>query len=533
MSDFYDSRREELDALFTDLGLDPIAGRKALEEEDGATAWKDDAVLATARKAMEQKDALDAAGVTDETEYLEVMPTPVEPVTEAEDESAPEQKVKKHRIRRFFGSLIPRKGDSGLEIFRKCLCVIALLVFVGSACVLLDDFVLTPMRNRQVSDANLQRQVDPLTSEEANFDGYPSGILEHLKKNYYHNHDLIGWITYPSESTYWHGINYAVVQRPGDNDYYLRRDFDEKENKNGSIFMDYRCDYATRDSRCRVTLIYGHNMRSGQMFASLNQLLDGVSMARCSPTLTFSSLFEENQYKVFAVFNSDTAEEGAYDFLNQNITYATSDEDFLRYIAEMRVRSWYNYGDVDVRADDEIVLLYTCSNTYQTTMGSSGRTLVAARKVRTGESPIVDTSTITENSTCVMPKVWYANKNLPLPSYYSTGLPAEMLASITTTPSSSGTTTLTTTTSGTTTTTTTTTPDDDDDDETWVPATQPATTKPAASTTKPTTAPTEPTMPPTEPEPTTPPTEPEPTEPEPTEPEPTEPAGPGGPDLEP
>ena len=459
-------------------------------------------------------------------------PTPtVQPkATHAAPAKSPKKKAKKRRG--FLLGLIPQKGDSKWEIIRKCVCMVALIVFIGSACVLLNDFVIEPMRGASVSNAARDRNMTPITPDEANFDGYPAGILESLKKNYYHNHDLIGWITYPSESDYWYGVDYPIVQRPGDNDYYLKRDFDKNENKNGSIFMDFRCDYATADSDCRVTLIYGHNMRDGQMFASLNQLLD-LSMARCAPTFTFSSLFEENDYKVFAVFNVDTAEADAYDFLNQSLV---TDDDFVRYIAEMRVRSWFDYSSVDVSVSDDIVVLYTCSNTYQTSMGSSGRTLVAARKVRPGESVAVDSSTITENKNCVMPKVWYTNNGLSLPSYYQSGVPAAYLDAVSrTTPSTAATTKPTTTKTTKPTTTTATRTDDEpepnepeDDDDVIAPTAAVQTTRTAAptqATTKPTAPPTTaPTETPTTETPVTEtqPTEPEPTEPEPTDPEPTE-----------
>lgn len=85
------------------------------------------------------------------------------------------------------------------------------------------------------------------------------------------------------------------------------------------------------------------------------------------------------------------------------------------------MRSWYNFSSVDVNATDELILLYTCSNTYQTTMGKSGRTLVVARKVRKGESSDVDKNSITNNSDKLMPKVWYKNKKKELPAYYTSG----------------------------------------------------------------------------------------------------------------
>lgn len=74
------------------------------------------------------------------------------------------------------------------------------------------------------------------------------------------NEDVVAWIYCPGTK-----INYPVLQAE-DNDYYLYRLMDGAENINGSIFMDYRNDSALSDGN---TLIYGHHMRSGAMFAAL------------------------------------------------------------------------------------------------------------------------------------------------------------------------------------------------------------------------------------------------------------------------
>ncbi|MCQ2404738.1 MAG: class B sortase [Clostridia bacterium] len=183
--------------------------------------------------------------------------------------------------------------------------------------------------------------------------------------------------------------------------------------------MDYRCKYDTKEDAAsgnRITILYGHNMYSGLMFANVNKLLDSLAFAQSAPVIQFSSLFGENNYKVFAIVSNDTSEQGGETFLR---TEFSDDKDFLEYVAELRLRSWYNYNDVDVRADDQLLMLYTCSNTYQTTMGKEGRTILVARKVRTGESAEVDISSITENDNKLMPRQWYANNGLELPAYYT------------------------------------------------------------------------------------------------------------------
>ena len=49
-------------------------------------------------------------------------------------------------------------------------------------------------------------------------------------------------------------------------EYYLYRDIDGKDNKNGTVFLDIRCN---SDFTSQNNLIYGHNMKTGMMFASL------------------------------------------------------------------------------------------------------------------------------------------------------------------------------------------------------------------------------------------------------------------------
>lgn len=79
-----------------------------------------------------------------------------------------------------------------------------------------------------------------------------------LKKE---NEDIVGWIY--CEGT---PINYPVV-RGATNDTYLHTTVSGQSNSAGSIFMDYRC--APNLSGFN-TIIYGHHMKNGSMFASLH-----------------------------------------------------------------------------------------------------------------------------------------------------------------------------------------------------------------------------------------------------------------------
>ena len=76
------------------------------------------------------------------------------------------------------------------------------------------------------------------------------------------NSDVVGWIY--SENTQ---INYPVM-RGDSNEEYLHTMINGAYNSAGSIFMDFRNAPDLSDFN---TIIYGHHMKNGSMFASLHQ----------------------------------------------------------------------------------------------------------------------------------------------------------------------------------------------------------------------------------------------------------------------
>jgi sortase B len=74
------------------------------------------------------------------------------------------------------------------------------------------------------------------------------------------NGDAIGWLYCPDTV-----IDYPVMEAE-DYTYYLHHLPDGTYNINGSLFLDYNCQ---GDFSSEVSVIYGHNMKSGKMFGTL------------------------------------------------------------------------------------------------------------------------------------------------------------------------------------------------------------------------------------------------------------------------
>ena len=75
------------------------------------------------------------------------------------------------------------------------------------------------------------------------------------------NEDVVGWIQIPDTV-----ISYPLMHGEN-NDLYLDHTWDLKTNAVGAIFMDYRNSGDLSDFN---TIIYGHNMLNGSMFAGLS-----------------------------------------------------------------------------------------------------------------------------------------------------------------------------------------------------------------------------------------------------------------------
>ncbi|MBR2594037.1 MAG: class B sortase [Firmicutes bacterium] len=173
------------------------------------------------------------------------------------------------------------------------------------------------------------------------------------------NPEIVAWIRIEGTN-----IDYPVMQTVN-NIYYLTHMYNGEYNNSGSIFMDYRCNADFSDKN---TVFYGHHMRNSTMFGDLEKY-KSQEFYDYNPNITIFT--PEGDFVIELI--SGTVENGNYEFVRFDLE---NDDDFLSYIDELRRRSTFT-SDVEVRADDQIICLCTCSYEW-----NNARYMVVGRLVR-------------------------------------------------------------------------------------------------------------------------------------------------------
>lgn len=160
------------------------------------------------------------------------------------------------------------------------------------------------------------------------------------------NPEVEAWI-YLEDST----INYPVA-KAADNDYYLHRLIDETYNYSGTIFVDYRCE---DDFAGFNTILYGHHMKDGSMFAGLKKFVNESGYAEKHNKFELITPDEKYHLMVFSAYVADATGD----------TYTLSFDDESEeavYISNVLSKSTISTENISVTADDRIVTLSTCVN---------------------------------------------------------------------------------------------------------------------------------------------------------------------------
>lgn len=162
-------------------------------------------------------------------------------------------------------------------------------------------------------------------------------------KEKYNNDDVVGILSFDNTDYS------APIMQGEDNEYYLNHTPDKEDNYMGSIYLDYRVDI----DNSKKLLIFGHNSSRVDMpFKILENYYD-KNYYDDHKYIYVTTNNVKKKYEIFSVFVEYS------DFTYMNINFA-NDSDYLEHLNKLKSKSMYD-TNVDVSADDEILLLQTCS----------------------------------------------------------------------------------------------------------------------------------------------------------------------------
>ncbi len=201
------------------------------------------------------------------------------------------------------------------------------------------------------------------------------GIIDALGELYDFNQDTVGFLKIDGTN-----IKYPIVTEINKGAGYYKNHI-----YNGWYSLMYGTPYVTGDITAqtyyRNIVIYGKDAHGGVMFANLDDITT-VEGYRTSPTVKFDTLYGGDTYKIFAAFTCDGKVES--EMLKTSFFDDSEFSDHLKLLLEnSSIKT-----TVDVKASDEILTLIAYGK---------NDTVVVARKLRAGESSLVDTQNAKQN----------------------------------------------------------------------------------------------------------------------------------------
>lgn len=167
------------------------------------------------------------------------------------------------------------------------------------------------------------------------------------------NTDIYAWIKVPNTL-----IDYPLVQYNGDDSFYLSHNIYKQYAFAGSIYTE---SLNSKDFSDPNTVLYGHNMLNGTMFATLHYFRDPDFFAQNE----FIYVYLPDRTLTYQIFS-------AYEYDDRHILYSFdfNDEEtyreYLDYAQNPTASMTANIRELDVTTDDKIITLSTCMDNIDT-----------------------------------------------------------------------------------------------------------------------------------------------------------------------
>lgn len=173
------------------------------------------------------------------------------------------------------------------------------------------------------------------TNEVAKYD------IQSLKEEY-KNDDIIGILSIKNTELL------VPIAQSEDNEYYLERNLYKEPDIAGSIFLDYR--FSIEDSRKKI--IYGHNNKNADTPFTYLENYYNEEFYKEHKYINVQTVNSTKTYEIFSVY----VEISNWDYMKDNY----NEQEWNEHLQELKQNSIYS-TNVDIKEDDKILILQTCS----------------------------------------------------------------------------------------------------------------------------------------------------------------------------
>ncbi len=172
------------------------------------------------------------------------------------------------------------------------------------------------------------------------------------------NSDIYAWLYVPGTN-----IDYPVVQPANGEDdfFYLKRNIKKENSSAGSIYSEMQ---NAKDFSDPVTVLYGHNMADGSMFATLHKFEDS-SFFKKHDSMYIYMPGRKLTYKIYSAYKYDNRHIlNSFDFSKKKVLL-----DYFKYTENplstvVNTRNLKDYG-LSLTKKSKVLTLSTCTSRMQ------------------------------------------------------------------------------------------------------------------------------------------------------------------------
>ena len=241
------------------------------------------------------------------------------------------------------------------KVIYKILIAFFIIIFVGAV-----TFIVVTKVKEAKNKANMETIVeevkedtatnsgstDDTTSIDNNENMYQSPI-DFAQLQQEQNPDIYAWIKILDTQ-----IDYPILQNTSDDAYYLNHNIDGSSGYPGCIYSEA---LNKQDFSDPVTVLYGHNMKDGSMFAGIHKYSDKAYLEEHN-IITIYTPEREYTYKVFAAYVSDDQ----HILKTHDFSTSTSFTTYIDGILDKREMTDIIDTSVEVDSNSKILTLSTC-----------------------------------------------------------------------------------------------------------------------------------------------------------------------------